>query len=184
MLRATKVKSHNQRYFIYVVSNLSYCQAVFPCVYYQFPFTFLSKLCYKISLLKTQTPCFLPQPRGHILVHQDRPQNSSSFHLCLLAPGVHFIHLTLSAFPPFLVRECFLFLFKLLFPVNSDFSSETFSQVTLHLPPPPSSSSSLTSVSFSLSFIRSLILFLSIFCSSSWIFFPWLCSINKLSYLC
>lgn len=99
------------------------------------------------------------------LIQKARPQNSSSSHVCLLVPRVYFIHLNLFSISSFLSERGFLLSILSVFPVNSDFSSGTFSLVTLHFPlllllfP----LLSLFSLCFFLLIILSLILFFFLF---------------------
>ena len=155
MLRAAGVKSHNQRYFRFVVSNLTYNQAKLPCLPPAPSHFSPQRLCYTSSfLLKTQTSCLLPHPYLWTLCStwsrrwDHKIAGLSSFVpwclQCILSAC------NLSEFPLFSVKKDFLFLFKALYPVTSNVKvlRDLVSQVPfllLALPPHPMSSSSLSS---------------------------------------
>lgn len=66
MLRAAGVESHNQRYFRFVVSILSYHQAMFPCLYQQFPFIFPSEAVLE-KFASPQNPDLMPPPSSLLM---------------------------------------------------------------------------------------------------------------------
>ena len=89
MLRAAKVKTHKRRYFTYVVSGFSYCQAVFLCVHHQFPFTFPSKARLQ-NVSSPQIPGVMsrPSPCEHCILFGQEGKTTKQQFLPHLSPSV------------------------------------------------------------------------------------------------
>lgn len=96
-------------------------------VYHQFSFIFPSKAIFQ-NVSPPQKPNIISPAShyGHCILFDPEDETTEQQFFWPLSPSAWSFSSTyiLSAFLPFLVKEGFLLLFKVLFPLNSSFSSE------------------------------------------------------------